>query len=163
MKKVGVLILIVILISIIVFAFIKYNTQISLAVQTPKQLLTETEEFENAVITGTPTTCIFSKRDSLIEYSINGKKTFTKTVSFGKTTYFLGDESAIYIWGEGQNFGSKFSLANIQEGNLSMDPTIIKNNYKSLTANNYKIICNKLIKISETFMPPINISFSVVN
>ncbi len=159
MKKVGVLILIILLISVLVFFTIKYSTQISLVIQTPKQLLTETEEFENAVITGIPTSCIFSKRDSLIEYSISGKKTFTKTASFGKTSYFLGDGTAIYMWGENQNTGNKVLLTNIQDENNSIDPAVIKNNYKSLTANNYKIICNKLIKIEETFTLPLKINF----
>ncbi len=64
------------------------------------------------------------------------------------------------MWAEGQNIGNKVSLENVQQNeNSSIDPEVIKNNYMSLTSNNYKISCKKLINKLEIFLPPSDINF----
>lgn len=164
MKKIGIIFIVILLLSVLVFTFIKYFTQISLTLQNPKQLQSETTEFENAVITGTPTTCIFSKKDAVVEYSISGEKTYTKTMTFGKSSYFLNDGEYVYMWSDGQNSGSKVSLESVQQNeNTTLDSITIKNNYKSLISNGYKIICDKLNEINKIFVPPTDINFTKVN
>lgn len=162
MRNVLVICFIVVLLSV---GFLLYYSslfsRVLLRFQSSTETKLENKEFEKAITTGSSTTCTFIKEGTIIEYTIKGKFTYTKTTT-NNTAYMINDGQFIYIWADGQKNGTKIPVVTNQYEEKNFDPTLIQENYKTITSKNYKTNCKEVSLGINTFVPPLDVDFIIV-
>jgi hypothetical protein len=146
----------------------------SSAPQSDKEVMSESREFAAAMESGKPTTCIMTKGEDVMEYSLKGKKMRIKTTTAmdsGATPakpvigHMINDETYFYTWEDSSKQGSKISLtlaSPTTESNTSVEaaPKLESEaDYQNLKNEGYTINCQSASFDDSFFTPPADIKF----
>lgn len=136
--------------------------------QPTNKLLSEAQQFAQAIESGTPTLCVLTKDSDKMEFHIQGKKTsMTTTTSIeGKTVigHMVNDGAYIYTWDDATMQGSKMALDTLDVKD-SPAPTpsapVFDNaeDYGYYQNLGYTINCQKEANSDSFFTPPSNVKF----
>lgn len=150
--------------------FLKPNQSSTPSQPTTNQPLAEAIEFASAIESGRPTTCTMTKGDDQMEYSLKDKMMLAKitTEIDGQTTlsHLLNDGQYLYLWLEGQNQGTKMSLATTPSSQPAYSPAEntpqlnSQADYEALQNDGYTIDCQPGTFSDSIFTPPSDIEFA---
>lgn len=128
--------------------------------QPTNKLLSEAQQFAQAIESGKPTQCVMTKGEDKMEFKIKGKQTKIST----PTGHMINDGTYLYTWDDKTQQGAKILIP--QEEIVASNtpspssPTLASADDYALYQNQgYTINCSAQNFDDSVFLPPANIEF----